>query len=122
MVDFITYLTANFYEFFNLGSSIFFVVICVLLHNKTGNKGFISIIVGSIVSIGWTSIKLFLLEGVYFVPNMHDSGMSNVDISLVLMMLGGVNLVISAIGLLTLLIGLWIITNELPKKSYNTIH
>jgi hypothetical protein len=38
------------------------------------------------------------------------------------MLLGGIGLVVSAIGALTLLIGLFIIANELPKKSYNTIH
>ncbi|MHA1947940.1 MAG: hypothetical protein ACXAC6_17305 [Candidatus Hodarchaeales archaeon] len=122
MVDLVTYITANFYNFFSLGSSLFIAAACFLLYNKTDNKGFISIIVGLIVSIVWRSIDLFLLEGVYFVENLNNSGMSHADISVILMLLGGIGLVVSAIGALTLLIGLFIIANELPKKSYNTIH
>ncbi|MHA2053551.1 MAG: hypothetical protein ACW99F_08140 [Candidatus Hodarchaeales archaeon] len=121
MVDLTTYITANFYNFFGLGSSLLIAAACFLLYNKTGNKGFISIIVGFSVSIVWTCIQLFLLDGVYLVPNLHDSGMSTADISFVLMLVGGIGLVVSAIGALTLLIGLMIITNELPKKSYSTI-
>jgi hypothetical protein len=37
------------------------------------------------------------------------------------MLLGGIGLVVSAIGTLTLLIGLLMVANELPKKSYITI-
>ncbi|MHA2100559.1 MAG: hypothetical protein ACW99A_17935 [Candidatus Kariarchaeaceae archaeon] len=121
MVDLVTYITANFHNFFGLGSSLFIAAVCFLLYNKTDNKGFISIIAGAIVSILWRSIDLFLLEGVYFVENLNNSDMSHADISVILMLLGGIGLVVSAIGTLTLLIGLLMVANELPKKSYITI-
>ena len=121
LVDLVTFVLDNFNYFFSLGLSLFIAAVCFLLYNRTANKGFISIIVGLAVSITWISIQLFLLGGVHLAENLNNSGMSHADISVVLMLLGGITLVVSAIGTLTLLIGLWIIANELPKKSYNSI-
>ncbi len=122
MVEFITFFTQNFHYFVGIGSSLLIAAGCFLLYNRTANKGFISVIVGSILSIVWQSIELFLLGGVYLGPNLYNSGMSSADISFLLMLVGGIGLIVSAIVTLTLLIGLYIVANELPKKSYKTIY
>ncbi|MCK4848671.1 MAG: hypothetical protein KAT16_06590 [Candidatus Heimdallarchaeota archaeon] len=122
MVDFVTFMVDNFQYEVNLGISLLIALVCFVLYNKTGNKGFISIFVGIIVSIGWTSFKLFVLGGVYFYPNLYDSGMAHSDIAVIISIDGFIGLVILSIETLTLLIGLLLIANELPKKSYGSIN
>ena len=122
MVDLITYVTVNFNYFAGLGLSLLLALACFILYNRTANKGFIAILVGIFVSIGWTCIYLFVLEGVYFIENLYNSGMPHADISIAIMISGGIGLAVSVIQTLTLLIGLIFIANELPKKSYDSIY
>lgn len=81
-----------------------------------------SIFVGLVVSIGWTSFKLFALGGIYFYQNLYDSGIAHSDIASIRLIDGFIGLVILSIETLTLLIGLLLIANELPKKSYGSIN
>jgi hypothetical protein len=122
LVDFITFIVNNFYYEANLGLSLLIALVCFLLYNKTGNKGFISILVGMTASIGWVCFKLFVLEGTYFVQNLYDSGMAHSDIAITISIEGFIGLVILSIETLTLLIGLILIANDLPKKSYDSIY
>jgi hypothetical protein len=121
LADFITYTVANFNYFFGLGLSLLLGIVCFMLYDRTANRGFISILVGIGVSVGWTCFRLIVLDGVYFGQNLHNSGMAHDTISIVLMIEGSIALGIYAIEVLTLIVGLFIIANELPKKSYNSI-
>ena len=116
MIDFIKFVVDNFNYFFWLGLYLIVSLVCFLLHNRTTNRGFIVILIGNLISAGWTSINVFFLQGVYFAQNLHNSGMATADINILLMVTGLIGLVVGGINALTLAIGLLMISNDLPSK------
>ena len=121
MVDLLEFFAHNFNYFTELGLSLIIALVCYVLYKKTFNKGFLVILIGFSISIAWTSFELFVLQGTYFIPSLYDSDMLHVDVVIITMILGFINFILALIRTVALVVGFFMISNDMTGRSHNSM-
>ena len=121
MVDFVTFLVGNYSYIISLGLSGLIILTTLLFYRRYGNNGFFLIAIGEILSAIWGFSILVFGQGAFLSQNLTEAGVPHGEISIILLIISLIGSVIQIIRVLAMLIGLFIISDDLaPRNTYSS--
>ncbi|WP_455463127.1 hypothetical protein, partial [Candidatus Hodarchaeum mangrovi] len=94
MVPLLDFITTNIHLFISLGLGLLILLVAIFSYQQTRHIGFLLIGIGEFLSIIWVIFYLFVLQGVFLIPNLSSMGFSFSEIGKISAVLGFISLIL----------------------------